>query len=126
MIAIRKEYKDAYDDTWEIAYEKVWRHWDWLKEDPKMRLISIMFTVFFCGCSDGSSNPKPAYPSNMRFSDRNGDGKIDAMQIDYTSHHLTAWIDDDLDGRFDRCIYEIEGITQTEIEVDIPVPLVAN
>lgn len=29
MIAIRKDYKDAYDDSWQIAYDKVWRHWDW-------------------------------------------------------------------------------------------------
>lgn len=28
MIAVAKEY-EVYDDSWEIAYEKVWRDWDW-------------------------------------------------------------------------------------------------
>lgn len=98
-----------------------------------MRLISsILIIIFFVSsCTDSASTKgtkpqKSVFPANMRFSDRNGDGKIDAMQIDHTSHHITAWIDDDLDGRFDRCIYEIEGNNQTEVEVDIPVPVVAN
>ncbi len=79
-----------------------------------MRLnSSILIIVFFVSCSDssGTNEAKPqnsVLPANMRFSDRNGDGKIDAMQIDHTSHHITAWIDDDRDGRFDRRIYEIE------------------
>ncbi len=60
---------------------------------------------------------------NMRFVDQDGDGFAEVMQIDHTSHHVTFWIDDDLDHRFDRCVYEIEGVEQSSQEVDIPVPL---
>lgn len=29
MIAVDKDYDDYYDSTWQIAYDKVWRNWDW-------------------------------------------------------------------------------------------------
>jgi hypothetical protein len=59
----------------------------------------------------------------MRFTDQNGDGKIDVMQIDHTSHHLTAWIDTDYDGLFDRRVSEDEGIEVDSAQVSIPVPV---
>ncbi len=61
----------------------------------------------------------------MRFTDNNGDGRIDVMQIDHTTEHVTAWIDDDYDGRFDRRIYEVEGEVQQVTEIDIQVPTTA-
>lgn len=87
-------------------------------------VILLCLLTCFLGC-DGAKpaqGSKPAVSVNMRFTDSNGDGKIDVMQIDHTTHHVTAWIDDDHDGRFDRRIYEIEGQIQTEETVDIQVP----
>ena len=91
--------------------------------------LSLVLLLCVAGCDDSKptvSSSMRFTDNNMRFTDSNGDGKIDVMQIDHTTHHVTAWIDDDHDGRFDRRIYEIEGEVQTEDVVDIPVPVGVN
>ena len=58
----------------------------------------------------------------MRYVDRNNDGLVDVMQIDHNSEQITAWIDDNYDGRFDRQIEEVEGKEQSSTKVNIQVP----
>ena len=85
-------------------------------------VATVLLAMTACDRPSPTVSPATAPIVNMRFSDSNGDGMIDVMQIDHTTHHVTAWIDDDFDGRFDRRIYEIEGEVQSEAEVDIQVP----
>ncbi len=81
--------------------------------------------AFFSGCSSTTDNPQtpsPAFKEEIRYYDRNGDGKVDLEYHHYPRIADMDWElrDDNYDGRYEKKI--VYGIGVFESPVDIPAP----
>src|SRR5260370_17519790 len=81
----------------------------------------LLLGAFFCsGCATHPTTPESR--EQVRYSDRNGDGRVDQERHHFPGVADADWElrDDDYDGRYERKI--VYGFALTESAVDLPVP----
>jgi hypothetical protein len=83
--------------------------------------LSLVALLFVIGCTRQQNYP-PEGPGQVRYFDRNGDGKVDRETHHYPGVADADWElrDDNDDGRYEKKILHGFGVQESVVDIAVP------